>query len=213
MNALDITKSDLRCMMYQYFKGEIVEKGSNYVVIDVNGVGYYLTASAATLQYLKIGEIQKIYTKLIVKEDAQSLCGFFEEEERGFFEHLISVSGIGQRVAMNILSEKNYISVLEAIIKADEKQLTKLPGLGKKTAQRLIVELRDKFTKLYGRDIESLDSTLNITSQPCVNQDVLLALMGLGFKKDEVQMMLKDVNTTSLTVEEAIKHALKYSRS
>lgn len=198
--------------MYQYMIGEVVEKGLNYVVLDVSGIGYYLMASSATISNLKIGKLEKLYTKLIVKEDDMRLCGFYEQEEREFFEHLISVSGIGQRVAMNILSERDYTSVLESILNADEKQLVKLPGLGKKTAQRLIVELRDKFTKLYGKDVVNLNSGLAQSQMAQVNNDVLLALMGLGFKKEEIQMMLKGIDTTSLTVEEAIKYALKHGR-
>lgn len=194
--------------MYDYLSGTIIEKGLNDFVIDVAGIGYYLLASTTTLADLTIGRVEKVYVKLLVKEDDHSLCGFSQRREREFFLHLISVSGIGQRVAMNMISQANYSDILVWIVSGDEKQLTKLPGLGKKTAQRLIVELKDKFIKQYGDRL-----TAGAVPQQVVNDqpsdDVLLALTGLGFQREEIKLMLKGVDTTTLTVEEAIKYALK----
>ncbi len=193
--------------MYDYLNGTIIEKGLNDFVIDVGGVGYYLTASTMTLADLTVGQTSKVFVKLLVKEDDHSLCGFSQKREREFFLHLISVSGIGQRVAMNMISHANYTDILIWIISGDEKSLTKLPGLGKKTAQRLIVELKDKFVKQYGEHVSAVTSVDVVTTQP--SDEVLLALSGLGFQRDEIKQMLKGVDTSTLTVEEAIKYALK----
>ncbi len=194
--------------MYDYLKGTIVEKGINHVVIDVAGVGYYALASSTTLADLTIGQVQKLFVKLLVKEDDHSLCAFSQRREREFFTHLIGVSGIGQRVAMNMISQADYSDILLWIIGADEKKLTKLPGLGKKTAQRLIVELKDKFVKQYGSDLPA-DLARDVTAAPQPSDEVLLALSGLGFQREEIKLMLQGVDTTALTVEEAIKYALK----
>ncbi len=194
--------------MYDYLEGTIVEKGLNDVVIDVAGVGYYALASTTTLSDLTVGQVKKLFVKLLVKEDDHSLCAFSQRREREFFTHLIGVSGIGQRVAMNMISQADYSDILLWIISADEKKLTKLPGLGKKTAQRLIVELKDKFVKQYGASLpdEVAADAIKIT-QP--SDEVLLALSGLGFQRDEIKLMLQGIDTSTLTVEEAIKYALK----
>ncbi len=194
--------------MYDYLEGTIVEKGINSLVIDVAGVGYYALASTTTLADLSIGQVKKLFVKLLVKEDDHSLCAFSQRREREFFIHLIGVSGIGQRVAMNMISQADYSDILLWIISADEKKLTKLPGLGKKTAQRLIVELKDKFVKQYGASLpDQVAADVVKTTQP--SDEVLLALSGLGFQREEIKLMLQGVDTTTLTVEEAIKYALK----
>ncbi len=194
--------------MYDYLRGVIVEKGINHCVVEVAGVGYYLLCSATTLNELAVGQEQKVYVKLLVKEDDHSLCGFSQSREREFFMHLISVSGIGQRVAMNMISSADYGDILIWIVNGDDKQLTKLPGLGKKTAQRLIVELKDKFIKCYGTDLSEL-SSVDTSVMAAPPDDVLLALSGLGFQKEEIKQMLQGVDTSTLTVEAAIKRALK----
>lgn len=196
--------------MYQYIKGTITDKGVDYCVLEANGVGYYISVSTTTLDSVRLDEQVKLYTKLIVREDAHLLCGFSEVNEREFFDHLISVSGIGQKVAMAMLSHASYAHIMQWIISADEKSLTKLPGLGKKTAQRLIVELRDKFKKAYSADMAVIEKTAAPASVQ-TDEDILLALMGLGFKREEIQRMLSGVDTTNMTIEQAIKHALKHN--
>lgn len=193
--------------MFRYLYGEVVEIGIDRVVLDVHGVGYLLEISRFSADALQLGERRKLYVLQIIKEDEHSLCGFLEDEERVVFEQLISVSGIGRRVAMGMLSKAPYDKILEWLITGDEKQLTELPGLGKKTAQRLIVELRDKLKKTYGHDYKTLQDAAK-TSQHPVQEDVYLALSGLGFKKEEISKMLMGIDLDSLTVEGAIKLAL-----
>ncbi|MCK8059065.1 MULTISPECIES: Holliday junction branch migration protein RuvA [unclassified Fusibacter] len=198
--------------MYRYIKGEVVEKGLDHIVLDVGGIGYYLSATTTSITHVKLGEVSKLYTKLMIKEDEHSLCGFTDENELIFFEHLISVSGIGKRVAMGMLSNESYARIMEWIITANEKMLTGLPGLGKKTSQRVIVELRDKLKKTYGADLKSAGS-FSEGVMVSSSEDVMLALLGLGFKKDEINSMLSGVDLATLSVEDAIKYALTHNRN
>lgn len=193
--------------MYRYFYGEVVEITTDKLVLDVHGVGYQLEVSRFTADAVKLGERVKLYAVTLIKEDEHALCGFISDEERVVFEHLISVSGIGRKVAMGMLSKASYDKILEWLITGDEKQLTELPGLGKKTAQRLIVELRDKLKKAYGGDFKVLSEATAASSAP-VQEDVYLALSGLGFKREEISKMLAGIDLASLTVEKAIKLAL-----
>jgi Holliday junction DNA helicase RuvA len=202
----------LEVFMYRYIKGEVAEKGLDYLVLDVGGIGYLLSATTNSLQQVKLGDIAKLYTKLMIKEDEHSLCGFIDENELVFFEHLISVSGIGKRVAMGMLSNESYSRIMEWIITANEKMLTGLPGLGKKTSQRVIVELRDKLKKTYGADLTSTSNLAGGTYSSS-SEDVMLALLGLGFKKEEIITMLSGVDLASLSVEDAIKYALTHNRN
>lgn len=199
--------------MYRYLYGEVVEMMLDQVVLDVHGVGYLLDVTSYTLSSIKLGDRVKLYTKQLIKEDEHALCGFFDDSERLVFEQLISVSGIGKRVAMNMLSKAPYARILEWLITGDEKQLTTLPGLGKKTAQRLIVELRDKLKKAYGgKDISASDFSFSVQGHSDLQEDVYLALSSLGFKRDEISLMLKGVDLENLTVEKAIKLALTSNR-
>ncbi len=201
--------------MYRYLYGEVVEMMLDQVVLDVHGVGYLLDVTSYTQSAIKLGERVKLYTKQLIKEDEHALCGFFDDNERLVFEQLISVSGIGKRVAMSMLSKAPYARILEWLITGDEKQLTTLPGLGKKTAQRLIVELRDKLKKAYGgKDIGTADLSFMVQGQghSDLQEDVYLALSSLGFKRDEIALMLKGVDLENLTVEKAIKLALTSNR-
>jgi Holliday junction DNA helicase RuvA len=199
--------------MFRYLNGEVTEVMLDQLVLDIGGVGYLLDVSHYTLAAVKVGMHVKLYIIEIIKEDEHVLCGFYDDHERKVFEHLISVSGIGRRVAMGMLSKAPYAKILEWLISGDEKQLTTLPGLGKKTAQRLIVELRDKLVKLYGASRESnLDLSTAYQSQKQVNEDVYLALSSLGFKRDEIAFMLKGVDLSAMTIEEAIKLALSSKR-
>lgn len=198
--------------MYRYIKGLVTESDSERVVIEAGGIGYELTTSQTTNQQLRVGEMAKLYVKLIVKEDEHSLCGFYDEEEGVFFEHLVSVSGIGKRVAMGILSAEGFPMIISHIIKGDDKALSKLPGLGKKTSQRLVVELQDRLKKAYGDQSEWLHSDTHPSESLVAQDDIHLALTALGFKRDEIALMLKGLDVQSMSVEEAIKYALTNRR-
>lgn len=193
--------------MYRYFYGEVVEIGIDRVVLDVHGIGYQLEVSRFTADALSLGQRAKLFAVMLIKEDEHALCGFIVDEERIVFDHLISVSGIGRRVAMGMLSKASYDKILEWLITGDEKRLTELPGLGKKTAQRLIVELKDKLRKAYGHEFKGMELANAYVEHP-VQEDVYLALSGLGFKKEEIATMLLGVDLSELTVEKAIQYAL-----
>ncbi len=130
--------------MFNYLKGEVAEVNGSYVVLDVNGVGYELAASVYTISECKVGQQQRLYTYLQVKEDGVGLFGFSTSEEKNMFLMLISVSGVGCKVALSILSGMDSKSLATAIFNEDVKQLSKIKGLGKKTAERLVLELKEK---------------------------------------------------------------------
>lgn len=205
--------------MYRYIRGLVVEKGLDYIVLDVGGIGYQLLTSLNSLHSLIAGEMATLYTIMIVKEDEISLCGFVEDEERQFFEHLTGVSGIGKKNAISMLSASNYAQIASMIINADEKALVSLPSIGKKTAQRLIVELKDKLSKEYGNlklqgsaEAQSaLEGLFNHGVTDGVSKTVdeaMMALKGLGFTHTEVHEMLKGLDLERLSVEQIISGAL-----
>lgn len=130
--------------MYNYFNGEIVDICNNIVVLDVGGIGYELSVSNFTLGECALGQTKKLYSYLQVKEDGVALFGFATVEEKNMFLRLISVSGVGCKVALAILSGMDCDSLALAIFNGDTKQLTKIKGLGKKTAERLVLELKEK---------------------------------------------------------------------
>ena len=201
--------------MYRYIKGLVVEKGLDYIVLDVGGVGYQLLTSLNSLNSLVLGETGLLYTVMIVKEDEISLCGFAEDEERRFFEYLTGVSGIGKKNAISMLSASNYSQIAAMIIHADEKALTSLPSIGKKTAQRLILELKDKLSKEYGqlnaqRSFKEASSSDDGTKELSfkVADEASMALKALGFTHSEVHEMLRGLDLQNLSVEQILSEAL-----
>ena len=196
--------------MYSYIKGIIEEISLDHVVIDNNGIGYKINASANTIMQLQLVCECKIYTKLIVKEDDMSLCGFYDKEELRMFELLTSISKIGPKVGLGILSFASPKQIGAYILSEDIGKLSKAPGVGKKTAERIVLELKDKIDK---NNVE-FEATL-LTSQPAVvSQDEAVdALVALGYSlqesKDAVQKCKKD----GLNTEDIIKKSLSYLMS
>lgn len=192
--------------MYYYIKGKPVLKGTNYVVIDVNGIGYRITASLNSLNSIHCGENEiALYTHFIVREDAQELYGFTTVEERDMFELLLTVSGVGPKAAAAILSVAATAELAAAVITDNVKAITKAQGVGPKLAKRIILELRDKI-KNSELDIPVGDDVpaINIDG---ARSDAVSALMALGYGTDEA---MKAVGTVEgdLTAEELIKKAL-----
>ena len=196
--------------MYSYIKGIIEEISLDHVVIENNGIGYKINASANTIMKVQLGHECKIYTKLIVKEDDMSLCGFYYKEELRMFELLTSISKIGPKVGLGILSFASPKQIGAYILSEDIAKLSKAPGVGKKTAERIVLELKDKIDK---NNVE-FEATL-LTSQPIVvSQDEAVdALVALGYSlqesKDAVQKCKKD----GLNTEDIIKKSLSYLMS
>lgn len=193
--------------MYRYIRGIVTEKGGDYIVVESGGLGYLLLTSMSSLQSLKIGDEAKLYCVLIVREDEISLCGFAQDEERRFFEYLTGVSGIGKKNAISMLGFADYMDIVAMILQADEKKLQGLPSVGKKTAQRLILELRDKLKKQYGEPTwQSVH--VGATSTDGGEHEAVIGLRGLGFHPSEIQAMLSGLDLENMSVEEIISKAL-----
>ena len=196
--------------MYSYIKGIIEEINLDHIVIDKNGIGYKINASANTIMKVKIGHECKIYTKLIVKEDDMSLCGFYDKEELKMFELLTSISKIGPKVGLGILSFASPRQIGAYILSEDIVKLSKAPGVGKKTAERIVLELKDKVDK---NNVE-FEATL-LTSQPVVvSQDEALdALVALGYSLQESKEAVQKCKKDGLNTEDIIKKSLSYLMS
>lgn len=197
--------------MYNYFNGEIVDICGNNVVIDVNGVGYELAVSNYTLGECKLGQKQKLYTYLQIKEDGIALFGFASLEEKNMFLRLISVSGIGCRVALAILSGMDSNSLAIAIFNGDTNLLTKIKGLGKKTAERLVLELKEKVVV----DANSIElPILNSLDVPLTKeiQNAIAVLVSLGKSQADAEKLVDAASKLGATsTEDLINMAFRIS--
>ena len=195
--------------MFAYIKGSLEIKTNNYVVIDVNGVGYKIFMSQKGIETLdEIGNIVKVYTYYYVREDNISLYGFTTNEELRMFELLLSVSGIGAKSAITMLSAISPSEFAISVISNDTSKLTKVPGIGNKTAARIILELKDKLKT--DQAIEKDEKTEEVVSKQEINEEALAALQVLGYNKKEVEKILEKFDSSKMTVEEIIKAALSY---
>ena len=195
--------------MFAYIKGSLEIKTNNYVVIDVNGVGYKIFMSQKGIETLdEIGNIVKVYTYYYVREDNISLYGFTTKEELRMFELLLSVSGIGAKSAITMLSAISPSEFAISVISNDTSKLTKVPGIGNKTAARIILELKDKLKTEQA--IEKDEKTEEVVSKQEINEEALAALQVLGYNKKEVEKILEKFDSSKMTVEEIIKAALSY---
>lgn len=176
--------------MISYIKGSIEEKYIDRIVIDNKGIGYELLSSLSTINSIEIGEDVKIFTKLIVKEDDLVLVGFKEKKEAETFNILTSVSKIGPKLALGILSFYTPPALKGHILSSDISALTRVPGMGKKTAERLVLELKDKFDVLEAEFEESLLAKPRLAESEAVD-----ALMALGFNKTEAESAVKKAFT------------------
>ncbi len=195
--------------MFAYIKGNLEVKTRGYVVIDVNGVGYKIFMSETAIEKIgEIGENVKVHTYLRVREDDMSLYGFQTNEELRMFELLLQVSGIGAKSAITILSNITPSSFAIAVITNDVSKIKSLPGIGPKTAQRIILELKDK---IETEEAISEDKSIDITEQVADNEKIseaISALQVLGYSKKEIEKAIQKIDN-SLSVEEIIKIGLK----
>lgn len=196
--------------MFAYIKGNLEVKTKGYVVIDVNGVGYKIFMSETAIEKIgEISEIVKVHTYLRVREDDMSLYGFNTNEELRMFELLLQVSGIGAKSAITILSNITPSSFALAVITNDVSKIKSLPGIGPKTAQRIILELKDKI-KTEEAVIEGENVEKNVLiEQNESTAEAISALQVLGYSKKEIEKSLEKENTNDLTLEEIIKLGLK----
>ena len=197
--ALRVTRK-----MISYLKGQLINKGRNYLIIEVNNLGYQVFVSPVMYADLTIGDRLEIYIHHYVREDAESLYGFKNTEELEMFEMLLSISGVGPKSALGVLSIAKVEDIKSAIARGDAAMLTKVSGIGRKTAERIILDLRDKmavlgspaYGSISGRDISS-------------NSDEIDALITLGYSVQQAREALRQVDSTITKPGERIRGALK----
>lgn len=192
-------------------KGTLLEKEPPHLLIDVSGVGYEVEAPMSTFYQLPaIGQSVTLYTHLIVREDAQLLCGFATAAERRLFRQLIKVNSVGARLALGILSGMSAGDFIRCVQERDTASLTRLPGVGKKTAERLLIEMRDRLADLGGEEFAAVVAGgADVPTADSATRDALSALVALGYKPQEASRLLQNVNTSGLDSEAIIKAALK----
>jgi len=195
--------------MFYYIEGIVAELGAQMAVIDCGGVGYLINTTVGTISRLKTNEKAKLYIYSVIREDCFDLYGFFTISEKRSFEMLISVSGVGPKAAVSILSSSTPEALAMAIISNDEKALTVAPGIGKKIAQRVILELKDKIAKETEGFVSSAGAVMPVGASGSKLNDAIAALTVLGYGSGEISAALKGAEVETLTSEEIIKVALK----
>jgi Holliday junction DNA helicase RuvA len=190
--------------MIGFLRGTLIAKRPPSLTLDVGGVGYELEAPMSTFYRLPdTGQSLSLVTHLVVREDAHILFGFFTEAERALFRSLLKVSNVGPRIALGVLSGMSVDGFYQCIRDKDLVSLTKIPGVGRKTAERLLLEMADRLPESLGSDAAALPARSQAEGE--ANG----ALLALGYKPGEVVRMLKDLDSARLTTEEMIREALK----
>jgi holliday junction DNA helicase RuvA len=192
-------------------QGIIIEKQPPILIIDVNGVGYEVSAPMSTFYQLPaVNEKVKLFIHMVVREDAQLLYGFFSERERALFRSLIKVNGVGPKLALTILSGVEPDVFVRCVRDNNATSLTGIPGIGKKTAERLIIETRDALTnwELTTNDIAQ-DNLSHITTESNAIQDAISALTALGYKNHEAKRAILQIEQADASSEELIRLALQ----
>ncbi|MBQ8108616.1 MAG: Holliday junction branch migration protein RuvA [Clostridia bacterium] len=193
--------------MFAHFEGVVAEKTADSIVLDVNGVGYLLYVSGATLSMApSVGERMKLYSVLNVREDAMELFGFYSREEKSMYERLKGVSGVGSRTALQILSAMSVRDLSLALVSGDANALTRVPGIGKKTAQRLVLELKDKV-----EDGQLTGSGAGVAPKSAAGpeSEAVAALVALGYSASEAARAVSRVAGQTEKSDEMIFLALK----
>ena len=185
--------------------GLIKEKTPSSILLEVNGIGYEIAVPLSTsFQLPNVGESAYLLTHLVVREDQHSLFGFATDEERKLFRALIKISGVGAKLAITILSGTNVNGFIQSVVNEDIDALVHLPGIGKKTAERLIVEMKDKVS-----EISSDENSLSESNENSAVAEAINALVNLGYKTKDAKNILDKIDSEGLTVEELIRQALK----
>ena len=196
--------------MISYIKGRLEIKSKDYIIIDVGGIGYKIFMSKTAIKELEKGKEVKIFTYMKVREDDISLYGFLNNEELVTFELLISVGGVGAKSAITILSNISPSKFALAVITNDVNTLKKLPGIGAKTAARIILELKDKMKteqSIENSNNEQIKKAIVLDNKA---NDALEALCVLGYSRKEVENVISKIDTSKFSVEEIIKQGLKF---
>lgn len=199
--------------MYAYLRGKVAVKTAHYIVIDVMGVGYKVFVPERILSQLVLEQPATVYTHLQVREDDLSLYGFLEPETLGLFELLLTVSGVGPKLALAIVNGAKATTLYQAIMADELTQLTKIPGVGKKTAQRLVLELKEKITAI-SPDLPELDLGSQAAGDGSVASQVIAALTALGYRSEEALGALRAAERQAPErtgkVDDWLRESLKY---
>ena len=194
--------------MIGFLRGKLISKQPPQLVLDVSGVGYELDAPMSTFYGLPgTGVEVSLFTHLVVREDAHILFGFATDRERRMFRELLKVTGIGPKLALSLLSGINVDELLMCVASGDTDSLVRIPGVGRKTAERLLIEKRDRI-KGFG-DISVFTPAVNGSVVQGAHHEAFSALTALGYKPAEVTRLLQSVDPAIQSVEEVIRHALK----
>ncbi len=191
--------------MFAYIIGEVQGYSEGNIILENNGIGYQIATSTISMSHFQVGETYKIHTIMHVRDDGICIYGFYSEEEKEMFELLVKVSSIGPKSALSILSAVGVVELRNAILNSDISMLTKAPGIGKKTAGRIILELIDPIKKL-GYVAAEIVPKVEVRKDAKVAID---ALVNLGYPKNEAEKAIRAVDTDGLTLEEIIRKALQ----
>lgn len=195
--------------MIGFLRGKLVLKAPPMLMLDVNGVGYEVEAPMTTFYNLPaVGEDVKLHTHLVVREDAHILFGFAAEADRTMFRTLIKVNGVGPKLALTILSGQSADEFHRCIHNNDTQALVRLPGVGKKTAERLVIEMRDRLPDLDGTSVNTVTvGAVNVAGNP--KQEAISALCSLGYKPLDAAKMVQQVASEDMSCEDMIRFALQ----
>lgn len=199
--------------MIGYLNGKLVQKSPTHALLDINGVGYEINIPLSTYDKIgNVGSLVKVHTYLHVREDQQKLYGFATEEEREVFEMLISVSGVGPKVALTILSGSSVEELKSAVCGGEIEMLVAIPGIGKKTAERVALELKEKIRTIPSLAVKT--ERIGKPKEQLLAGDALSALVSLGYKhsvaREAIRKALSGISKDDLPVEELIREALKF---
>lgn len=195
--------------MFAYIKGTLEEKGNGYVIVEAGGIGYKIFMSNNSIGILgELKQIVKVHTYYYVREDNISLYGFTTKEELSMFELLLSVSGIGAKSAITMLSNIEPSEFALAVITNDIKKLTKIPGVGNKSAQRIVLELKDKLKA--DNELSKSEEIISQIEKDDILDEATAALQILGYTRRDIEDVYKKIDRTSMSTEEVIRAALRY---
>lgn len=197
--------------MIGLIRGTILEKQPPQLILDVQGVGYEIDAPMGTFYQLPdVGQPVSLFTHFVVREDAHHLYGFYAREERALFRALLKVNGVGPRLGLTILSSAAPEEFVRCVLNNDTASLVRLPGVGKKTAERLVIEMRDKLSDWYKTPAtQGIVSQQDSGSRHQILQDAISALISLGYKQQEANRIVTKMDDGSASSEELIRRSLR----
>lgn len=194
--------------MISYIRGTLIHRGAGYIIVETGGIGYHILISASALAGMtELNTEVKVFTHMAAKEDGITLFGFSSQEEREIFLKLLAVSGVGPKAAMGFLAQLTPQEIITAVLSADVKTLSNAPGVGKKLAQRVILELKDKYTT---EDAILLSPSMDVQETAGNAQlEAMDAMTALGYSRSEAAQAVRQVAEDGMSTEEILKAALK----